>query len=63
MVRLLRAVFKVPLAELARLSGVGVRELHRIERGEVLPTRENLKRLDDAFHQVILDRATKATEL
>lgn len=54
---MLRRILGIGLSDLARRAGVSVRELHRIERGEALPHAATAQKLDQAFLQVVLERA------
>lgn len=61
-IRLLRTILALSRRELARRSGVSVRELARIEAAEVLPRREAAKAIDRALLAAIMERAGRATE-
>lgn len=54
--RLLRAVFSIPQVELARKAGLSVRELTRIEKGEVHVTKSALTALDEAVTSILIAR-------
>ncbi len=58
MVRLLRTMLRLSRRELACRSGVSVRELARIDDGEVMPRREAWDRLNRAFFEAVLERAS-----
>lgn len=62
MLRLVRALLNLRLSELSERSGVSVRELARIEKGEAQPSRGTLNALDVAVEATInarLDNVTK----
>jgi transcriptional regulator with XRE-family HTH domain len=54
--RLLRAVFRVKLSELAMAAGVSAREITRVENGQVSPARGTLERLDGALVTLVQAR-------
>ena len=52
-------ILDVSQRDLARRAGISVRELSRIEKGEVMPKREAAAALDRAFKQIIQARAAE----
>lgn len=58
--RLLRVMFDISLNELAELSKVSVRELGRIEKSEVAPSRETLTNLDEALLRLVFRKVRDA---
>lgn len=56
LVRILRAVFGIPQKQLAERAGISVRELARIEEGEVAPKQRVLDELDRAARNIIDER-------
>ena len=57
--RLLRVVFAIPQVELARRADLSVRELTRIEKGEVQVTKSTLAVIDQAVMDILVERALK----
>lgn len=49
----LRKVFKLSRAELARRSGIYVKDLQRIEEGVNRPSPENVEKLDRVFGEIV----------
>jgi len=61
-VKLLRLILQIGQGELAELAGVSRRELSRIEKAEVMPSRDVAKAIDQAFLGVIYRRASASRE-
>ena len=61
-VRLVRALLSISQRDLAKRSGISVRELARIESGEVYPRREAAAAVSRAFASIIIERAGKPVE-
>jgi len=59
LVRLVRSIFDIRLRELSARSGVSVRELARIESGEVQAGKEAVAALDKTVAAIIDERAQK----
>lgn len=55
-------MLKLSRRELARRSGVSVREIARVDDGEVLPRREVWEKLNRAFFEAVLERAVQNEE-
>jgi transcriptional regulator with XRE-family HTH domain len=55
-VKTLRLLLNIPQAQLAESAGISARELSRIEKGQVYPSRETMTRLDAAFDQEMKNR-------
>lgn len=63
LLRVARLVLGIPVSALAARAGVSVRELARIERGEVRPKAETLAALDSAFMAVLQSRLAGAEDV
>lgn len=55
-VRKLRLILQVSQGQLADAAGISSRELARVEKGEVHPSRETAQRLDHAFDDIVNER-------
>jgi hypothetical protein len=55
-IRVARLVLDIPAGLLAARAGLSARELHRIERGLVMPTSTTLRALDQAFLDLMAER-------
>lgn len=56
LLRLARLMFGIPVNALAARAGLSVRELSRIERGDVRPKPATLEALDAAFLALVRSR-------
>ncbi len=56
LLRLARVVFGIPVGALAAKAGISVREVSRIERGDVRPKPDTLDAIDAAFVALIRAR-------
>ena len=57
LLRIVRSVFAIPQGELAKYADIGVRELNRIEKGEVAPSKATLAAIDKALSVIVTARA------
>ena len=55
-VRTLRNLLGIPQKNLAEDAGLSVRELQRVEAGDVVPSGDTVRGLDDAFDKAITRR-------
>jgi transcriptional regulator with XRE-family HTH domain len=54
--RVIRAVYSIRQQELAKRSGVSVREIARVEAGEAMPSRGFMDAIEKAFTEILVER-------
>jgi transcriptional regulator with XRE-family HTH domain len=61
-VRMLRQLLRCGQGDFAKLAGVSVRELIRIENSEVIPRADIAAGIDRAFFSLVFDRLKEGTD-